>query len=80
MHWCTLRTRPSSAGVGGDATLHGTERVGVGVVPFRRGELDMSLLYAMDQQYTRAYIKMQEPRLSRTLHALAVHSGTPTGL
>ena len=29
---------------------------------------------------TRAYIKMQEPRLSRTLHAPAAHTGTPTCL
>ena len=26
---------------------------------------------------TRAYIKMQEPRLNRTLHAPAAHTGTP---
>ena len=31
-------------------------------------------------KYTKAYIKMQEPRLSRTLCAPAVHIGTPTNL
>ena len=29
---------------------------------------------------TRAYIKLQEPRLSRTLHPPPVHTGTPTCL
>ena len=29
---------------------------------------------------TRAYIKMQESRLNRTLHAPAAHTGTPASL
>ena len=39
-----------------------------------------AVLYIPDSTVTRAYIKMQEPRLSRTLHAPAVHTGTPACL
>ena len=39
-----------------------------------------AVLYIPDSTITRAYIIMQEPRLSRTLHAPAVHTGTPTCL
>ena len=58
-HWCTLQTRPTSAGVGGAATLHSPQRVGVGVVPVRRGEtchFCMQCINSINSYYTSAHV------------------------
>ena len=61
VHWWTLRTRPSSAGDGGAATLHSPQRVRVRVevVPVRQGEpcpFCMQCINSINSYYTSAHV------------------------
>ena len=58
-HWWALQTRPSSAGVGGAATLHSPQRVAVGLVPISRGEtchFCMQCINSINSYYTPAHV------------------------